>query len=68
MRQWVEGIWLRLGGLAVAGQDGETDAAAYLRLLEEAAQANGLVDFAELESAIERLYAAPDSSARACSR
>lgn len=60
LRQWVEAVWLRLGGLAAAGGDALTDAQAYLGLLERHEQAAGLIDFAELESALDRLYAAPD--------
>jgi superfamily I DNA/RNA helicase len=62
LRPWIESIWLQLGGLAVAGDGGEADAEAYLQLLDASAQADGLVDFDQLEDAIERLFAAPDSS------
>lgn len=63
LRQWVESIWLMLGGRAVAGSSGDTDAQAYLRLLDQHEQAAGLLDFARLQSALEKLYAAPDSGA-----
>ncbi|MCB1788934.1 MAG: UvrD-helicase domain-containing protein [Gammaproteobacteria bacterium] len=63
LRQWVEGIWLRLGGLAAAGVDAADDAQAFLALLDNVADAGGLVDFDRLDSAIARLYAAPDSHA-----
>jgi ATP-dependent exoDNAse (exonuclease V) beta subunit len=63
LRPWVEGIWLQLGGLAAVGRDGEADAEAFLRLLDQSAQANGLIDFALLEAGIERLFAAPDGAA-----
>ena len=63
LRQWVEGIWLRLGGLAVATTVALPDAQAYLRLLDLHEQAGGLFDFAELEAALARLYATPDSHA-----
>ncbi len=60
LRQWVESIWLMLGGLAAA-RDGETDAQAYLRLLDQHEQAGGLLDFVRLQNALEKLYATPDS-------
>lgn len=63
LRQWVEGIWLRLGGLAAAGTTGEADAQAFLALLDGHEQAGGLVDFGRLDEALERLYALPDSRA-----
>jgi len=62
LRQWVESVWLMLGGRAIAGS-GDDDAQAYLRLLDQHEQAAGLMDFASLETALGRLYAAPDSGA-----
>ena len=49
LRQWVEGIWLRLGGLAVATTVALPDAQAYLR--------GGQGDAAAVEAAIERWLA-----------
>ena len=63
LRTWVEGIWLSLGGLAIAGEAGRADAEAYLALLEKLQQTGGRLDFAELDQQLARLYAAPDSSA-----
>jgi ATP-dependent exoDNAse (exonuclease V) beta subunit len=63
LRQWVESIWLMLGGRAIAGSSGDTDAQAYLRLLDQHEQAAGLLDFARLQASLEKLYAAPDSGA-----
>ncbi len=63
LRPWIEGIWLRLGGLAVAGARRMADAQAYLALLEAHEQAGGIGDFAELEAALGRLYATPDHQA-----
>ncbi|MCP5301136.1 MAG: UvrD-helicase domain-containing protein [Chromatiaceae bacterium] len=63
LRQWIEGIWLQLGGLAAAGADALADAQAYLALLDRFAEADGLTDFARLEAAINALYASPDGSA-----
>ncbi len=61
LREWIEGTWLRLGGLAAAGPTGAADAAAFLDLLDSHAEADGLVDFARLDEAIEQLFAAPDA-------
>jgi ATP-dependent exoDNAse (exonuclease V) beta subunit len=63
LRPWIEGIWLRLGGLAVAGARHRADAQAYLALLEAHEQAGGIGDFAELDAALSRLYATPDHQA-----
>jgi ATP-dependent exoDNAse (exonuclease V) beta subunit len=63
LRQWVEGVWLRLGGLAVATPAALEDAQAYLALLDAHEEAAGLRDFGQLESALAGLYAAPDSRA-----
>jgi len=63
LRQWVEGIWLRLGGLAVATPAAAEDAQAFLALLDEHDRAGGLLDFAQLEAALAMLYATPDSRA-----
>jgi ATP-dependent exoDNAse (exonuclease V) beta subunit len=63
LRQWLESIWLMLGGLAVAGPQGAVDAQAYLALLDRHEQASGLVDFGRLEEALAGLYAAPDPQA-----
>ncbi|MCB1800650.1 MAG: UvrD-helicase domain-containing protein [Gammaproteobacteria bacterium] len=63
LRQWIEGIWLRLGGLAAAGIESLADANAFLALLDRYGEADGLADFSQLDSAIEGLYAAPDSRA-----
>jgi len=60
LRQWVESIWLALGGQAVAGDSGGADAQAYLGLLDQHEQTGGLLDFAALQTAMEKLYAAPD--------
>jgi ATP-dependent helicase/nuclease subunit A len=65
LREWVESIWLRLGGLAMAGAVGESDADAFFALLEQHAEADGLGDFAALDEAIEGLFASSDSAASA---
>lgn len=63
LRQWIEGVWLRLGGPAVASHEALSDAQAYLALLDLNEQAGGLLDFAGLDTALARLYATPDSNA-----
>ena len=63
LRQWVEGIWLGLGGLAAATPAAMEDAQAYLALLDAHEHAAGLLDFAQLEEALTGLYAAPNSRA-----
>jgi ATP-dependent exoDNAse (exonuclease V) beta subunit len=63
LRQWVESVWLRLGGLAAAGLPAADDAYAYLALLDQLEEAGGLVDFRRLEEALATLYAAPDGQA-----
>jgi len=63
LRSWVEGIWLALGGLAVAGEAGRADAEAYLALVEKLEQPGGQLDFGELDQHLAKLYAAPDSRA-----
>jgi len=63
LRQWVEEIWLQLGGLAVVGETGRDDAQAFLGLLDRLEQARGLHDFAALDEALAGLYANPDQRA-----
>jgi len=60
LRQWVETIWLNLGGAATAGARGTSDAEAYLALLDRHEQHAGLLDFTRLEDALQKLYASPE--------
>lgn len=62
LRQVVEGTWLALGGLALAGRGGAADAQAYLNLLEQHATARGIDDFARLGQSLDDLYAAADAA------
>lgn len=62
LRQWVERIWMLLGGLTATAA-AQADAKAYLDLLDQQTQAAGIIDFGQLGAAIEKLYAAPDSRA-----
>lgn len=61
LRQWIESIWLSLGGLAAAGSAADADAQAYLQLLDQYEDGGGLIDFADLDSALLGLYASPDT-------
>ncbi|MGV6825506.1 MAG: 3'-5' exonuclease, partial [bacterium] len=64
LRQWIEGIWLSLGGAAILELPIEEDAAeSYFELLEEHEHAGDIVDFAAFDQALERLFAPPDPAA-----
>jgi ATP-dependent exoDNAse (exonuclease V) beta subunit len=63
LRSALEGLWLALGGLALAGAAGEADAQAYFALLDQLDQPHGLLDFTLLDAQLLRLYAAPSSQA-----
>jgi len=63
LREWVEGVWLALGGPACAvNQTGLENAAAFFDLLEEM-DCGGSLDVAAFEERIHNLYAYPDSLA-----
>jgi ATP-dependent exoDNAse (exonuclease V) beta subunit len=67
LRNWVEGVWIGLGGPAAvrAGADGEADlrdVAAYFDLLQSCELAGDLADRAGFERKLEQLYAAADTS------
>lgn len=62
LRRWLESTWLQLGGgntLISAGDN--RDIQAFFDLVEKLAQGHSL-DFVQLESAMEKLYAEPDIS------
>ncbi|HQR60020.1 MAG TPA: UvrD-helicase domain-containing protein [Methylophilaceae bacterium] len=60
MRRWVESVWLRLGGAACLWDAGDVrDVQAFLDLLERME----VFDAAQLQSRMEKLYAAPDVQA-----
>jgi ATP-dependent helicase/nuclease subunit A len=62
MRRWVESVWLKLGGAACLWEAGDVrDVQAFLDLLERMQ----MFDAAELQSKMEKLYAAPDVQADA---
>ncbi len=62
-RSWVEGIWLSLGGYAIAGEENRSDANAFFKLLERVEYLGGHIDLNELDLQINRLYASPDFKA-----
>lgn len=60
MRRWVESVWIRLGGPQCLWDAGDVrDVQAFLNLLE----AMDMFDAAQLQSKMEKLYAAPDVQA-----
>jgi ATP-dependent exoDNAse (exonuclease V) beta subunit len=64
LRRWVEGVWLALGGPAVARNALDLeDAAAYLELLEGLDDAGDCPAFDTLEERLQRLYSRPDPTA-----
>jgi ATP-dependent exoDNAse (exonuclease V) beta subunit len=63
LREWVEGVWMALGGPACAAtQTGLENAAAFFDLLEEMDE-GGVLDIAEFEQRIQNLHSHPDSLA-----
>ena len=63
LRDWVEGVWLKLGGPACVDDHALKDAAAYFELLEGLAQAADLDDFAWFREQVNLLFAQPDAQA-----
>lgn len=64
LRQWLEGVWLGLGGPATLLEPGDLDnIPSYFDLLEKHQQGGGLRDWGEFERALQRLYAAPRADA-----
>jgi ATP-dependent helicase/nuclease subunit A len=63
LREWVESVWMALGGPACAAtQTGLENAAAFFDLLEEMDE-GGVLDIAAFEERIQSLYGHPDSLA-----
>jgi len=63
LREWVEGVWMALGGPACAAtRTGLENAAAFFDLLEEMDE-GGVLDIAAFEERIQNLYGHPDSLA-----
>ncbi len=64
LRDWVEGVWFRLGGPAcVEDETALEDAAAYFDLLEELAEGADLADFDWFREQVNALFAQPDAQA-----
>ncbi len=64
LREWVEHVWLRLGGPAcVADETALEDAAAYFELLDGLDQGSDLADFAWFREQVDKLFAQPDAQA-----
>lgn len=65
LRDWVEGVWFRLGGPAcVENETALEDAASYFDLLEEVSDGADLADFAWFREQVDALFAQPDARAR----
>jgi ATP-dependent exoDNAse (exonuclease V) beta subunit len=63
-RDWVEGVWLRLGGPACVEDDTALeDAAAYFDLLEGLQEGADLSDFSWFREQVNALFAQPDANA-----
>jgi ATP-dependent helicase/nuclease subunit A len=64
LREWVEHVWLRLGGPAcVADETALEDAAAYFDLLEGLDEGSDLADFSWFREQVGSLFAQPDAQA-----
>jgi ATP-dependent exoDNAse (exonuclease V) beta subunit len=64
LRDWVEGVWFRLGGPAcVENETALEDASAYFDLLDELAEGADLADFAWFREQVNTLFAQPDARA-----
>jgi ATP-dependent helicase/nuclease subunit A len=64
LRNWVEGVWLRLGGPAcVQDEMALEDAASYFDLLENLQEGADLADFGWFREQVNALFAQPDAKA-----
>ena len=64
LRDWVEGVWFRLGGPAcVENETALEDAGAYFDLLEELTEGADLADFDWFREQVNALFAQPDARA-----
>ncbi|UZJ45285.1 UvrD-helicase domain-containing protein [Marinimicrobium sp. C6131] len=64
LRQWIEGIWLALGGPALLAEPGDAqDIPSYFNLLEKHQHGGGLRDWNTFERGVESLFAAPRADA-----
>jgi len=64
LREWVEHVWLQLGGPAcVADETALEDAAAYFDLLDGLDRGSDLADFSWFREQVDTLFAQPDAKA-----
>jgi ATP-dependent exoDNAse (exonuclease V) beta subunit len=64
LRDWVEGVWLRLGGPACVDDEAALeDASAYFDLLEGLQEGSDLADFSWFHEQVNALFAQPDAQA-----
>ncbi len=62
LREWVEGCWISLGGLAALRDERELDMVErYFELLEQHQSGGVVVSLGEFETALDKLYAGPPS-------
>ncbi len=66
LRQWIEGLWLALGGPATLLDDDDRDnIQSFFALLDKHQQGGSIRDWQAFHQAIERLFAAPQADADA---
>ncbi len=64
LREWLQGIWLRLGGPAcLADEQALKNTERFFDLLEELDKGSNIEILADLDEAVQQLYAAPDPEA-----
>lgn len=65
LRQWIEGVWLALGGPAAVGNPAETHSPQYFfALLDQHTKGGDIDDWEEFETALASLYDKSEKSAR----
>jgi len=63
VRDWIEGLWMRLGGPACTDETGLQDASAYFDLLEGIEEGGDLADFHWFRAQVDELFAQTDVQA-----
>ncbi|GGY69962.1 ATP-dependent helicase [Cellvibrio zantedeschiae] len=64
LRQWIEGVWLALGGPATLLDPQDIkDTPTFFALLEQHQQSGSITDWSKFNRAVEKLYAAPRQNA-----